>query len=69
VIDSTNSYLMEKAYLWLSHALVAAAHIQTKGRERRGRSLQSALGESLTFSLLFWRFNEGAVILSGLNLA
>ncbi|MEN9750751.1 MAG: hypothetical protein RIR23_810 [Pseudomonadota bacterium] len=68
VMDSTNSYLMEKASLGHPHASVAATHIQTKGRGRRGRSWQSALGESLTFSLL-WRFNGGAATLSGLSLA
>ncbi|MSQ81246.1 MAG: biotin--[acetyl-CoA-carboxylase] ligase [Candidatus Methylopumilus sp.] len=68
VIDSTNSYLMEKASLGHPHASVAATHIQMKGRGRRGRSWQSALGESLTFSLL-WRFNGGAATLSGLSLA
>jgi len=68
VIESTNSYLMEKASSDHPHASVAATHIQTKGRGRRGRSWQSALGESLTFSLL-WRFNGGASTLSGLSLA
>jgi len=68
VMDSTNSYLMEKASSDHPHASVAATHIQTKGRGRRGRSWQSALGESLTFSLL-WRFNGGAATLSGLSLA
>ena len=63
-----NTYLMEKASLGHPHASVAATHIQTKGRGRRGRSWQSALGESLTFSLL-WRFNGGAATLSGLSLA
>jgi len=68
VMESTNSYLMEKASSDHPHASVAATHIQTKGRGRRGRSWQSALGESLTFSLL-WRFNGGASTLSGLSLA
>ena len=67
VMDSTNSYLMEKASSDHPHASVAATHIQTKGRGRRGRAWQSALGESLTFSLL-WRFNGGAATLSGLSL-
>jgi BirA family biotin operon repressor/biotin-[acetyl-CoA-carboxylase] ligase len=68
VMDSTNSYLMEKASSGHPHASVVATHIQTKGRGRRGRAWQSALGESLTFSLL-WRFNGGAATLSGLSLA
>ncbi len=68
VMDSTNSYLLEKASSGHPHASVAVTQIQTKGRGRRGRSWQSALGESLTFSLL-WRFNGGAATLSGLSLA
>jgi len=68
VMDSTNSYLMEKAPSGHPHASVVATQIQTKGRGRRGRAWQSALGESLTFSIL-WRFNGGAATLSGLSLA
>lgn len=68
VIDSTNTYLMEKASIGHPHASVAATQIQKKGRGRRGRAWQSALGESLTFSIL-WRFGGGASTLSGLSLA
>ena len=68
VMDSTNSYLMEKAPSGHPHASVVATQIQNKGRGRRGRAWQSALGESLTFSIL-WRFNGGAATLSGLSLA
>jgi BirA family biotin operon repressor/biotin-[acetyl-CoA-carboxylase] ligase len=68
VIQSTNSYLVEKAPSGHPHASVAATQIQMKGRGRRGRAWQSALGESLTFSML-WRFNGGAASLSGLSLA
>ena len=72
-IDSTNSYLMRqissaKESKLLSHATCVAAQVQTKGRGRRGRSWQAALGASLTFSLL-WRFQCGASGLSGLSLA
>lgn len=68
VMDSTNTYLMEKASIGHPHASVAATQIQKKGRGRRGRAWQSALGESLTFSIL-WRFGGGASTLSGLSLA
>lgn len=67
-IDSTNSYLMQQAANGAAHGTVAAALLQTKGRGRRGRSWQSSLGASLTFSLL-WRFQMGAAALSGLSLA
>ncbi|SNR95829.1 BirA family transcriptional regulator, biotin operon repressor / biotin-[acetyl-CoA-carboxylase] ligase [Methylobacillus rhizosphaerae] len=67
-IDSTNSYLMQQAANDAQHGAVAAALLQTRGRGRRGRSWQAALGASLTFSLL-WRFQMGAAALSGLSLA
>ncbi|MCB5189126.1 biotin--[acetyl-CoA-carboxylase] ligase [Methylobacillus arboreus] len=67
-IDSTNSYLMQQAANGALHGSVAAALLQTKGRGRRGRRWQAALGASLTFSLL-WRFQLGAAALSGLSLA
>lgn len=67
-IDSTNSYLMQQAANDAVHGTVAAALLQTRGRGRRGRSWQAALGASLTFSLL-WRFQVGAAALSGLSLA
>lgn len=67
-LESTNSYLMKKAAAGAPHATCVAASLQTKGRGRRGRSWQSGLGASLTFSLL-WRFQSGASALSGLSLA
>ncbi|MCB5183595.1 bifunctional biotin--[acetyl-CoA-carboxylase] ligase/biotin operon repressor BirA [Methylobacillus gramineus] len=66
-IDSTNTYLMQQAANGAPHASCIAALLQTKGRGRRGRSWQAALGASLTFSLL-WRFQAGAAALSGLSL-
>lgn len=63
---STNTYLMQKKNV--AHATCVAAHIQTSGRGRRGRTWVSQLGASLTFSLL-WRFQCGAAALSGLSLA
>src|SRR5690554_2391356 len=66
-LESTNSYLMKQAALNAPHASCVAALLQTKGRGRRGRSWQTGLGASLTYSLL-WRFQCGAAALSGLSL-
>ena len=65
-VASTNTYLMQQK--GIAHATCVAAHIQTRGKGRRGRAWVSKLGASLTFSLL-WRFQCGAVGLSGLSLA
>ena len=67
-VPSTNTYLMQQAAKGAAHVTCVAAHVQSKGRGRRGRTWVSALGSSLTFSLL-WRFNCGAAALSGLSLA
>ncbi len=74
-LDSTNRYLMQRIAPSLQleqtpvpQATCVVAELQTQGRGRRGRVWQSALGASLTFSLL-WRFNVGAAALSGLSLA
>ena len=67
-VPSTNTYLMQQAGKGAAHVTCVAAHVQSKGRGRRGRAWVSALGSSLTFSLL-WRFNCGAAALSGLSLA
>lgn len=66
-LPSTNSHLMQNISTQ-KHGTCIAANLQTQGRGRRGRQWQSALGESLTFSLL-WRFQCGANALSGLSLA
>lgn len=66
--ESTNTYLMQKVGMHQAHATCVAAHLQTQGRGRRGRSWHAGLGASLTFSLL-WRFQCGAAALSGLSLA
>ena len=72
VIDSTNAALLNQANTGIATGAVSgtclAAEIQTAGRGRRGRAWQSALGASLTFSLL-WRFESGASSLGGLSLA
>ena len=65
-VKSTNTYLMQNKNA--AHATCVAAHVQTNGKGRRGRTWVSQLGASLTFSLL-WRFQCGAAALSGLSLA
>jgi BirA family transcriptional regulator, biotin operon repressor / biotin---[acetyl-CoA-carboxylase] ligase len=65
-VKSTNTYLMQNKTA--AHAACVAAHVQTNGKGRRGRTWVSQLGASLTFSLL-WRFQCGAAALSGLSLA
>jgi BirA family biotin operon repressor/biotin-[acetyl-CoA-carboxylase] ligase len=64
-VSSTNTYLMQNKHA--AHATCVAAHVQTNGKGRRGRTWVSRLGASLTFSLL-WRFQCGAAALSGLSL-
>ena len=67
VVESTNSILSKNAAS-TPHATIMLTNLQTKGKGRRGRAWTSALGESLTFSIL-WKFNLGAAQLSGLSLA
>jgi BirA family biotin operon repressor/biotin-[acetyl-CoA-carboxylase] ligase len=67
-IDSTSSRLLEMALAGAPSGTCLAAEWQSAGRGRRGRSWVSALGGSLTFSLL-WRFERGAGHLAGLSLA
>ena len=67
-VDSTNTRLMLRAAEGAPSGLVMAAEAQTAGRGRRGRAWQSAIGSTLTFSLL-WRFAQGARELAGLSLA
>ena len=66
-IDSTNAELLRRANLGAPGGMCLAAEMQTAGRGRRGRTWHSALGASLTFSLL-WRFDKGAAQLGGLSL-
>jgi len=65
---STNTLLLERALKGAAHASVLACEHQTAGRGRRGTQWISALGGSLTFSLL-WRFPQAPAQLSGLSLA
>ena len=67
-LPSTNSTLMQLANEGIAHGTCVMAEMQTAGKGRRGREWASGLGTSLTFSLL-WRFDCGAVGLSGLSLA
>lgn len=68
VLESTNSTLALEAARGAPHRSCLVAELQTAGRGRRGRRWESALGGSLTFSLL-WRFPHGVAQLSGLSLA
>ena len=67
-VESSNSVLMQTLSQQALHAYCVAAEIQTRGRGRRGRLWQGALGGSVMFSLA-WRFNFGVAHLSGLSLA
>jgi len=66
-IDSTNSEMLRRAIAGAPGGMCLAAELQTAGRGRRGQAWHSALGASLTFSLL-WRFDQGAAQLGGLSL-
>lgn len=67
-LPSTNGYLTNKLFKKNMHHHCVATNLQTQGRGRRGRVWQSALGESLTFSVA-WSFQSGVTALSGLSLA
>lgn len=66
--SSTNTALAELAVRGAPHGATLVAEHQSAGRGRRGNSWRSAVGGSLTFSLL-WRFPRGPGALSGLSLA
>lgn len=68
VAESTNSLLLKSIVQGEGHGRCLVVEMQTHGRGRRGRSWQSALGGSLSFSVL-WQFNVGVSQLSGLSLA
>lgn len=65
---STNTELAERARSGAPHGTVLACEHQTAGRGRRGNAWVSAVGGSVTFSVL-WRFARSAGALSGLGLA
>ncbi len=65
---SSNTLLLQQAAQGAPSGTVLAVEWQSSGRGRMGRSWHSALGNALTFSLL-WRFERGLAALSGLSLA
>jgi len=65
---SSNALLLQRAAQGAASGTVLAVELQTAGRGRLGRTWHSALGNALTFSLL-WRFECGLNALSGLSLA
>lgn len=66
---SSNSLLLQRArHANVTSGSVLAVELQTAGRGRIGRTWHSALGGTLTFSVL-WRFDCGLNALSGLSLA
>jgi len=67
-VDSTNTWLLERAAAGAPGGMVLAAEWQSGGRGRLGRAWHAGVGEALTFSLL-WRCARGAGALSGLTLA
>ena len=67
-MDSTNTWLLQRAQAGAPHASVIAAEWQTAGRGRMNRTWHAPVGGALTFSVL-WRFSQGAAALAGLSLA
>ena len=65
---SSNALLLQRCAQGAPSGTVLAVEWQTAGRGRLGRAWHSALGDALTFSLL-WRFESGLAALSGLSLA
>ena len=67
-VDSTNSWLLEKAAGEAPSGTVCLAEQQTAGRGRRGRSWISPFGSNIYLSIL-WRYGLAPAQLSGLSLA
>src|SRR5512135_1301182 len=65
---SSNAVLLQRAGGGAASGTVLAVEWQSAGRGRLGRAWHAALGDALTFSLL-WRFKSGLAALSGLSLA
>lgn len=65
--SSSNTLLLQRATQGAPSGSVLAVEWQSGGRGRMGRVWRSALGNALTFSLL-WRFEHGLSALSGLSL-
>jgi BirA family biotin operon repressor/biotin-[acetyl-CoA-carboxylase] ligase len=66
-LDSTNSYLMQRANNGLASGSACFAEAQSAGRGRRGRQWVSPFAANLYFSLL-WRFAASPPGLMGLSL-
>ena len=67
-IDSTNTFLLNKARQGVSSGWVCLAEEQTQGRGRLGKSWYSPRGSNIYCSLL-WRFSDSAQDISGLGIA
>lgn len=67
-IDSTNSWLADKARDSCASGRVCLAEQQTAGRGRRGRAWHSPFGRNIYMSV-GWNFSQGASALEGLSLA
>ncbi|MEQ1622182.1 MAG: bifunctional biotin--[acetyl-CoA-carboxylase] ligase/biotin operon repressor BirA [Methylococcales bacterium] len=67
-IDSTNSYLMERAKDGAPSGILCFAEHQSAGKGRRGRQWVSPYGSNIYLSML-WRFQQGPAAISGLSLA
>lgn len=65
---STSTELAARAKAGATHGTVLVCEHQSAGRGRRGNAWVSALGGSVTFSIL-WRFSRGAAEVAGLSLA
>jgi len=67
-VDSTNRYLLDRAFNGCAPGSTCLAEMQTAGRGRRGRKWISPLGGNIYLSQL-WQFGSGPAALSGLSLA
>lgn len=66
--SSSNILLLQRATQGAPAGVVLAVEWQTAGRGRLGRTWHAAVGDCLTFSML-WRFDRGLADLAGLSLA
>jgi len=67
-VDSTNRYMLDRAFNGCAPGSTCLAEMQTAGRGRRGRQWISPLGGNIYLSQL-WQFAAGPASLSGLSLA
>jgi len=66
-LESTNSFLMDRARTNRVHGEVCLAEMQTAGRGRRGRNWVSPFAKNIYLSL-GWRFDSGVAAIEGLSL-